>query len=354
MLFNTFEPQGGKPFEEQVCELKNMLREWLQSEGLSPADMVQARVYLTDVANQWAAVEASSFYACYLSAAAVSYVEQPLLTGAKIALQVWCMRTANLQKKGTPDCLIVKADGMRYLFHSLRLTDAEAKDLDAEQQTRLLFSKHIDLLNAEGMNLRDNCHRTWIFVRDIDRNYSGVVTGRNQIFREEGLTADNHFIASTGIGGNALSKEALVSIDFFSVEGLSADAVDYMHAPEYLNSTHEYGVAFERGTRLRFSEGNLLFVSGTASIDKHGECLYRGDVLAQTERLFLNIEQLLADKNAKLSHLKYIIVYLRDVADARLVASYLQTRFPALPYLLTEARVCRPEWLIEVEGIAYL
>lgn len=353
MLFNTFEPQGGKPFEEQVCELKNLLREWLMSEGISPADMVQARVYLTDVSNQWAVVEASSLYACYLSAAAVSYVEQPLLSGAKIGLQVWCLRAANLQKKGTPDCLMVTADGLRYFFHSVRLTDEQARGLDAEAQTRLAFSKHIALLKSEGLSLLENCHRTWIFVRDIDRNYAGVVVGRNRVFQEEGLTADNHFIASTGIGGSVQSKEALVSIDFFSVEGLPAEAVDYMHAPEYLNPTHEYGVAFERGTRLRFPEADLLFVSGTASIDKHGECLYHGDVLAQTERLFLNIEKLLEDKSAALTHLKYIIVYLRDVADAKVVADYLQDRFPSLPYLLTEARVCRPEWLIEVEGIAY-
>ena len=81
-MFQTFTPEGGKRLEEQIGELKGMLREWLMSEGLSPASMVQARVYLTDVANQWSAVVNSPLYACYLSAAALSYVEQPLLTGA--------------------------------------------------------------------------------------------------------------------------------------------------------------------------------------------------------------------------------------------------------------------------------
>ena len=149
---------------------------------------------------------------------------------------------------------------------------------------------------------------------------------------EEGLTADTHFIASTGIGGCALSKQALVSIDFFSVEGLSEDEVDYLHALDYLNPTHEYGVAFERGTRLCLPEGDMLFISGTASINNKGECLYNGDVLAQTERLFLNIDKLLADKGAALAHLKYIIVYQRDVADARVVEKYLQEKYSSLPY----------------------
>lgn len=352
ILFQTFTPKGGKRLEEQIGELKGMLREWLMSEGLSPASMVQARVYLTDVANQWSAVVNSPLYACYLSAAALSYVEQPLLTGAKVGLQVWCIRSMDLKKIGTPNKLIVETGGLRYLFHSVRFADADVQGLDAEAQTRKAFLEHIEWLKQEGMSLSKHCHRTWIYVRDIDCNYAGVVEGRNKIFEEEGLTAETHFIASTGIGGCALSKQALVSIDFFSVDGLSENKVDYLHALDYLNPTHEYGVAFERGTRLCLPEGDLLFISGTASINNKGECLYHGDVLAQTERLFLNIDKLLADKGAALAHLKYIIVYLRDVADARVVEAYLQEKFPSLPYLLTEARVCRPEWLIEVEGIA--
>ena len=48
----------------------------------------------------------------------------------------------------------------------------------------------------------------------------------------------------------------------------------------------------------------------------------------------------------------YFIVYLRDIADAPVLRRYMQIRFPNTPFLLTEARVCRPEWLIEVEGMA--
>jgi enamine deaminase RidA (YjgF/YER057c/UK114 family) len=75
-------------------------------------------------------------------------------------------------------------------------------------------------------------------------------------------------------------------------------------------------------------------------------------VVAQTERLFLNIEQLLADGGAGMKDLQYLIVYLRDVADYSAVNTYLQENFSGIPYLITAARVCRPEWLIEVETVA--
>ena len=68
--------------------------------------------------------------------------------------------------------------------------------------------------------------------------------------------------------------------------------------------------------------------------------------------MFLNIGQLLADGGASPSDMKYLIVYLRDVADYFVVDTYLKEKIPNVPALITLARVCRPEWLIEVETIA--
>jgi hypothetical protein len=48
----------------------------------------------------------------------------------------------------------------------------------------------------------------------------------------------------------------------------------------------------------------------------------------------------------------YLLVYLRDVSDRANVQAWLSQRFPDLPVLVLHAAVCRPEWLIEVEGVA--
>ena len=81
-------------------------------------------------------------------------------------------------------------------------------------------------------------------------NFSGVVRGRNNVFENEGLTKDTHFIASTGIGGASEDCHALVGVDFFSVDGISSDCIRYLQALDFLNPTSEYGVAFERGTAV--------------------------------------------------------------------------------------------------------
>ncbi len=48
----------------------------------------------------------------------------------------------------------------------------------------------------------------------------------------------------------------------------------------------------------------------------------------------------------------YLIVYLRDPRDFERVDDYGFHRFPRLPIITAQGAVCRPEWLIEVEGIA--
>jgi enamine deaminase RidA (YjgF/YER057c/UK114 family) len=48
----------------------------------------------------------------------------------------------------------------------------------------------------------------------------------------------------------------------------------------------------------------------------------------------------------------HFIVYLRDPTDYASVSAYLSERFPGLPTVIVQGAVCRPDWLIEVEGIA--
>lgn len=139
---------------------------------------------------------------------------------------------------------------------------------------------------------------------------------RNEVFEREGLTADTHFIASTGIGGASELRHALVAMDFFSAGGLDDGQTGYLRALDYLSPTNEYGVAFERGVWADIADGRHFFVSGTASIDKHGDSLHRGEVLTQAGRLFLNMEKLLESGGGDLSKVRYFIVYLRDVAES--------------------------------------
>ncbi|WP_081723991.1 Rid family hydrolase [Bacteroides pyogenes] len=93
-------------------------------------------------------------------------------------------------------------------------------------------------------------------------------------------------------------------------------------------------------------------MSGTASIDKHGKYIYRGDVGRQLDRVFLNIRHLLLDAGASLSDIACLIIYLRDVSDYFTVSRYMETHYGETPYVIVRGKVCRSEWLVEIECMA--
>ena len=111
-------------------------------------------------------------------------------------------------------------------------------------------------------------------------------------------------------------------------------------------------MTFERGTCVAYAYRAHYFISGTASIDNTGRVVHPGDVLRQLERALDNIDALLRSGSATLDDMMHFIVYIRDPSDFMRVDSYLSRRFAGLPILIVHAPVCRPEWLIEVEGTA--
>lgn len=351
--FHILLPRKG---EDPMGSLQAQWEDLLVTENCGVESLLQARLYLSDSANWWPVWKQHPLVRTLEATGVFGYVEQPPLCGVKAALLVWFMQGTHFSREVVAEAeslrACVEVDGMQWVVQSVRLDDADCREADSYTQTVKAFAMHKAVLARYGMSIEEHCQRTWIFVRDVDRNYAGVVAGRNAAFKEEGLLPETHFIASTGIGGATACRDALVAMDFLSVKGLSRDKVHYLRAPEYLNATSEYGVAFERGTALDLPSGRHYFISGTASIDKYGQCLHRGEVCTQAGRLFLNIEKLLEAGGGCLDDVKYMIVYLRDLTDYEAVGRYMRLRFPRVPYLITEARVCRPEWLIEVECVA--
>ena len=326
--FSILRPDACGTYRDALSSELDKLQEYFNTEAAEGRQPVFARFFLSDAQNQAAALKAA-LDARGLDLPAVSIVEQPPLDGSHIAALV---QTATEQ----PDCL----------FHSLRLSEEEAAGRDSYAQSRLLFDKYLDIIRPLGLDLKTHCVRTWIYVRDIDANYAGLVKARNDVFDEEGLSHDTHYIASTGIGGATESRQAVVAIDFLTRPGIREADKTYLKALSHLSPTHDYGVAFERGVRL--SDGQI-FISGTASIDHRGHVLHEGDVLAQADRLLENIDTLLAEGGSSLDRVPYFLIYLRDISDYAIVDAYMQERFPAVPRILLEARVCRPAWLIEME-----
>lgn len=339
-------PEAKGSFNDRLNFLYLKLGNFLDTEKLENRTLQYCKVFLSDSQNQIKEFEESLLYQEFLKGTNLTIVEQTPLNGSKASLLI----------KTTDDTTPI-------LFHSLRLTEEEAKGKNSYEQTRLLFNKYLKTIEGTDMTMERNLVRTWIYVTNIDVNYQGVVEARNDIFDKEGLTADTHYIASTGIGGATPVRHAAVAIDFLTVPNIKEEDKKYLQALEHLNPTHEYGVAFERGTRLTLPTHTLhpegsqqfkqqYFISGTASINKHGDVVYEGDIVRQTGRLLENIGALLKDGDATMNDIRYFIIYLRDITDYHTVEILMNQFYPQIPHIIVEAKVCRPGWLIEMECIA--
>jgi enamine deaminase RidA (YjgF/YER057c/UK114 family) len=104
---------------------------------------------------------------------------------------------------------------------------------------------------------------------------------------------------------------------------------------------------------VRFGDRSHLYISGTASIDTKGEVVHLGDAEAQTRRAIENVRALLAAQAATLADMAYVIAYVRNTHDRERVGKVLDEQLGGkVPLVFTEAAVCRPSWLMELEGVA--
>jgi len=194
-----------------------------------------------------------------------------------------------------------------------------------------------------------------VYVRDLDNHYQDMVRARREYFAKRGLTDNSRYLASTGILGATYSPERIVSLDSLSIGGLAAGQVIRMEALSHLRATILYGVTFERGLRVRFGDRSHLYISGTASINRDGEVLHKGDAELQTRRAVENVRALLAAQSATLESMAYVIAYVRNAHDRQQVGRVLDEALgKKVPVVVTEAAVCRPTWLMELEGVAII
>lgn len=336
-------------FRQQLQELLS-LSDYIQKTNfdgqlrdLNKARIAFKRYYLSDAANQVAELrEVTGEEDC-----AVSMVQQPPLSGAKVGMWVYFMTNTDNHK--VDDHLYsVAHDG----YEELWSTQNTAPGPDSYTQAFAILSGWADRLRSVGCTLKDNCVRTWLYVNDIDNQYAGVVRARNDVFDREGLTTSTHFIASTGIGGRDAAHEVYCKMNAVAIKGITPAQVHYLYALDHLNRTSEYGVRFERGTYVDFASRRRVYISGTASIDNKGHILYPGDIRRQVHRMWENIEALLKEAGCTFDNVAEFSVYLRDIADYQVVSQMYKEQFPHTPYIILHAPVCRPGWLIESECIA--
>lgn len=353
--FITVQAQAGPSLAAQIAHVEHRYAEARAALGLAADSAVFRRIFLSDAPNQVAQVRDSRlFHDPDAGPVAVSIVQQPPLPDAKLSMLAYHLEDAGPVGKQplSPNHLLVRKNGARHLWSSRLCNGATREPTSTASQTRAIFGDLIGALSSQGGTLRDNCVRTWIYVKDVDVFYQEMVASRTALFAQHGMTRDTHYLASTGIEGACAHRYDTVLMDAYCNLDLMPDQVAYLNDFDRLCATKDYNVTFERGTRIAYADRAHHFISGTASIDNAGRVLHPGDVLRQLGRTLENVEALLRSGGAGLGNMTHLLVYLRDPADFHRVAASLQERFPDLPVLILRGAVCRPDWLIEVEGVA--
>ena len=114
---------------------------------------------------------------------------------------------------------------------------------------------------------------------------------------------------------------------------------------------------FSHAAKIELAGTSLLFVSGQVAIDNEGNLVGKGDLGAQTEQVFENLQQILADQGATFENVVNIRSFVTDmsrISDYGAVrARYLAGSKPTSTTLQV-GRLVNPDALVEIDVVAVI
>jgi len=366
-LFFSCQPPADSDPGDQTAAVYSAILEVLRSKGGSYSDVITETCFLRNASRDLPAVrEARSDVLAKSGISShrpsVTEVEQHPLTGkhsievliyacvpahGPIKLETYAARTICDCSECARAHAILMRSGQELHLCAGNLYGAGPS---AFEQTTNMFEVADDLLQQAGMNFSD-VMRTWIYLPEMERDYSDFNRARRQFFKARGI---DPVPASTGIGARLIAKEHKLSLGICAIKSEPQIERIVMTTPT-LNEAPEYGSDFSRGMRVWEANKISILVSGTASIDEGGTTVYVDDFEGQARRMLLNVEALLKAQGANFSDVVYAITYLKHPEDShRLEEIFHEAGYEGFPNVIVAAEVCRPELLCETELVAVL
>jgi enamine deaminase RidA (YjgF/YER057c/UK114 family) len=240
------------------------------------------------------------------------------------------------------------APGMRLLFSAPIFSAAEKTD----NSFFTAFNQIQEVLASCNMQ-SSTIARTWLFMEDIIGDYELLNKARARFFQNRFSSPPYFYPASTGIQGHLASHKPL-SIEFCAFSGERIE-IKQQFSP-LQNEATEYGKLFSRAVAVRFPRNTLIFISGTASIDKSGASLYPRDFISQMKFTMEIIFAILNQAKGNFSHVAQAIVYLKHSKDLSQCLRILdEMKFPVARALFQlGTSVCRDDLLFEMEITAII
>jgi enamine deaminase RidA (YjgF/YER057c/UK114 family) len=259
---------------------------------------------------------------------------------------------------GAPCGRCVEGDDASYLTLSdlARLLPAEARSQPADETRDALLLAE-ELLRGHGWSFAD-VDRTWFFLDDILAWYDDFNRARNAVYEGFGLvngSPTSVIPASTGIRGrNARGHRC--TFDLLATRPLAGRdlAVERLCNP-LQSEAPEYGSSFSRGLSVATDRCRYVLVSGTASIDEHGNTVHPGDFDCQARRTLDNVESLLASGGAVFDDIYQASAFVKRPEDVERLHKILKLRgLENLPLVCTIEDICREELLVELDATAVI
>ena len=106
---------------------------------------------------------------------------------------------------------------------------------------------------------------------------------------------------------------------------------------------------------LGYRLGDLLFISGQAAIDEHGQVVGAGDFDAQAEQVFQNLKRVLEAGGSSLANVVKVTIFLTDMSNFGKIVE-LRGKWFIPPYpadtIVEVSSLALPDLQIEIEAIA--
>ncbi|HVM49538.1 MAG TPA: hypothetical protein VMU04_16030 [Candidatus Acidoferrum sp.] len=368
-------PQGRGGFAEQLHEALTRLVHVLEAQP-QPMRITVQTVFLRDAADQAECARIlAEFYGPHPPV--TNFLRQAPCDGAALAIEAWAIGGPDVKVEHFgPHVMAVSYDSVRWTY---------CAGFTPPENGRGIYSQTLEALGrmraglAEAGSRFEQVVRTWYYLGSITelegehQRYQELNRARTDFYHDLRFNCSlldpnvprGVYPASTGIGmagpGLVLSCLALETrrddVFLLPLENPQQTPA-YAYHPRYSPQSPK----FSRAVALVLGDYVTAWISGTASI-VNSETWHVGDVERQTEQTITNIERLIAPENfgmhgvpgagASLHDLAKIRVYLKRKKDLAKCRAICERRFGPVPVIYAVADICRPELLVEIEGVAF-
>ncbi len=367
-------PGCGGAFRDQAWETVSIIRGILRSQGQAMALTVQT-VFVADANDVEAARQLFEAYFGEEMPLTL-FVVQPPCGGAALAVEAWAISTDTVEVSyHGPHLVTVEHDGLRWVHASSGAIHLAGRG--PHEQAGEAFAALDQRLRSVKVPFRDVL-RLWLYqggivdVEDGAERYRELNRGRTDFYAGVDFASNplarvkpGSYPASTGIGtgehGLVLTSLA-VQTEREDVGILPLENPRQVSAFDYPEKYSKKSPKFSRAMGMRIGDHLTTWVSGTASI-VDAETVRVGDVAGQTEQTLDNIENLISAENyagqgwpdagARLRDLAKVRVYVKHPEDFETCRAVCERRLGGIPAVYAQAHVCRPDLLVEIEGVAF-